>query len=60
VSFEQFYPGCLAQAWYPIASNGIAAVMDPRRDVDLYLARARECNVIIAHMPIMLDEAQLA
>jgi hypothetical protein len=34
--------------------------MDPRRDVDLYLARARECNVIIAHMPIMLDEAQLA
>lgn len=38
--FKQFYLGCLAQASYLIGSEGEAAVVDPRRDVDEYLAEA--------------------
>jgi hydroxyacylglutathione hydrolase len=39
--FKQFYLGCLAQASYMIGSEGEAAVVDPRRDVDLYIDEAR-------------------
>src|SRR5687768_17010088 len=39
--FQQFYLGCLAQASYLIGSNGEAAVVDPRRDVDEYIETAR-------------------
>jgi rhodanese-related sulfurtransferase len=38
--FKQFYLGCLAQASYLIGSDGEAAVVDPRRDVDEYLDEA--------------------
>jgi glyoxylase-like metal-dependent hydrolase (beta-lactamase superfamily II)/rhodanese-related sulfurtransferase len=38
--FKQFYLGCLAQASYLIGSEGEAAVVDPRRDVDEYLEEA--------------------
>ena len=38
--FKQFYLGCLAQASYLIGSEGEAAVVDPQRDVDQYLAEA--------------------
>ena len=38
--FKQFYLGCLAHASYLIGSNGEAAVVDPQRDVDEYLAEA--------------------
>ena len=38
--FKQFYLGCLAHASYLIGSEGEAAVVDPRRDVDEYLAEA--------------------
>ena len=48
--FEQFYLGCLSQASYLIASDGIAAVVDPQRDVDLYLAAAKERNLAITHV----------
>jgi hydroxyacylglutathione hydrolase len=48
--FEQFYLGCLAQASYLIGSKGIAAVVDPQRDVDLYLQTAREHDLEIAHI----------
>lgn len=37
---EQLYLGCLAQASYFIADSGEAAVVDPRRDVDDYIALA--------------------
>jgi hypothetical protein len=40
VYFKQFYLGCLAHASYLIGSEGEAAVVDPRRDVDEYLAEA--------------------
>ncbi len=35
--FETFYLQCLAQASYIVAHNGWAFLIDPRRDVDLYL-----------------------
>jgi hydroxyacylglutathione hydrolase len=50
VVFEQFYLGCLSQASYLIASDGTAAVVDPQRDMDLYLAAAKERNVVITHV----------
>ena len=40
VQIERFYLGCLAHASYMIGSEGIAAVIDPQRDVDIYLEAA--------------------
>jgi glyoxylase-like metal-dependent hydrolase (beta-lactamase superfamily II) len=40
MEFQQFYLGCLAHASYLIGSQGEAAVVDPRRDVDEYVAEA--------------------
>jgi glyoxylase-like metal-dependent hydrolase (beta-lactamase superfamily II)/rhodanese-related sulfurtransferase len=40
VFFEQIYLGCLAHASYLIGSEGEAAVVDPRRDVEEYLRKA--------------------
>jgi hydroxyacylglutathione hydrolase len=48
--FEQFYLTCLAHASYMIGSGGEAAVIDPQRDVDLYLKVAQEQNVKIRHI----------
>src|SRR5439155_1505890 len=33
VQIEHFYLGCLAHASYLVESNGVAAVIDPQRDV---------------------------
>src|ERR671932_1506595 len=38
--FKQFYLGCLAHASYLIGSDGEAAVVDPQRDVEQYIAEA--------------------
>jgi hydroxyacylglutathione hydrolase len=38
--FKQFYLGCLAHASYLVGSDGEAAVVDPQRDVDEYVAEA--------------------
>jgi len=38
--FKQFYLGCLAHASYLVGSEGEAAVVDPQRDVDQYIAEA--------------------
>ncbi len=48
--FEQFYLGCLAHASYLIGSEGVAAVVDPQRDVDIYLDAAREHGLRIEHI----------
>jgi hydroxyacylglutathione hydrolase len=50
VLIEQFFLGCLAHASYLVASEGIAAVIDPQRDVDIYLDFARENNLRIEHI----------
>jgi len=44
---ERFYLGCLAHASYLVHSQGEAAVIDPQRDVDLYLDFARDHNLTI-------------
>src|SRR5712691_1241477 len=38
--FKQFYVGCLAHASYLIGDHGEAAVVDPSRDVQMYLDEA--------------------
>jgi hydroxyacylglutathione hydrolase len=48
--FKQFYLGCLAQASYMIGAEGEAAVVDPRRDVDEYLAEAKAQGLTIRHV----------
>lgn len=48
--FEQFYLGCLAHASYMLASEGEALVVDPQRDVELYLNAAAEHGVMIRHI----------
>jgi rhodanese-related sulfurtransferase/glyoxylase-like metal-dependent hydrolase (beta-lactamase superfamily II) len=48
--FEQFYLSCLAHASYMIGSEGVAAVIDPQRDVELYLEEARKNNLHIEHV----------
>ncbi len=48
--FEQFYLSCLAHASYMIGSKGEAAVIDPQRDVDLYLEAAEEQGLKIRHV----------
>jgi glyoxylase-like metal-dependent hydrolase (beta-lactamase superfamily II)/rhodanese-related sulfurtransferase len=48
--FEQFYLTCLAHASYMIGSGGEAAVIDPQRDVDIYLKAANEQNLKIRHI----------
>jgi hydroxyacylglutathione hydrolase len=48
--FEQFYLGCLAHASYMLASDGEAVVVDPQRDVELYLKAAAEHGVTIRHI----------
>jgi glyoxylase-like metal-dependent hydrolase (beta-lactamase superfamily II) len=48
--FEQFYLGCLAHASYLIGSEGEAAVVDPRRDVDDYLRVAAEHGLAIRYV----------
>lgn len=48
--FEQFYLGCLAHASYMLGSQGEAIVVDPQRDVDIYLKAAQEHNLKIRHI----------
>src|SRR6202142_2740027 len=48
--FEQFYLGCLAHASYLLASGGEAVVIDPQRDVELYLKAAGDHGVTIWHI----------
>jgi glyoxylase-like metal-dependent hydrolase (beta-lactamase superfamily II)/rhodanese-related sulfurtransferase len=48
--FEQFYLGCLAHASYLIGSKGVAAVVDPQRDVGIYLDAAHERGLRIEHI----------
>ncbi len=48
--FQQFYLTCLSHASYMIGSEGIAAVVDPQRDVGIYLDAAREQGLTIEHI----------
>jgi glyoxylase-like metal-dependent hydrolase (beta-lactamase superfamily II)/rhodanese-related sulfurtransferase len=48
--FEQFYLGCLAHASYLLGSEGEAAVVDPQRDVEIYLKAADQHGLKIRHI----------
>jgi hydroxyacylglutathione hydrolase len=48
--FEQFYLGCLAHASYLLASDGEGVVVDPQRDVELYLKAAADHGLTIRHI----------
>jgi glyoxylase-like metal-dependent hydrolase (beta-lactamase superfamily II) len=50
VQVERFYLGCLAHASYMIGSKGIAAVIDPQRDADIYLEAAARMNLKIEYI----------
>jgi glyoxylase-like metal-dependent hydrolase (beta-lactamase superfamily II) len=49
---QQFYLGCLAHASYLVGdeSSGVAAVVDPQRDIEQYLAFAAEHGLTIKHV----------
>ncbi|MCU1253949.1 MAG: beta-lactamase domain protein [Candidatus Angelobacter sp.] len=48
--FEQFYLGCLAHASYMLGSGGEAAIVDPQRDVEIYLKAADAQGLEIRHI----------
>ncbi len=45
--FEQFYLGCLAHASYLLGSEGEGIVVDPQRDVEIYLEAAKKQGLVI-------------
>lgn len=47
---EQIYTGCLAQGAYYIESNGEAAIIDPLREVEPYIAKAKKNNARIKYV----------
>lgn len=47
---KQLYTGCLSEAAYFIESEGVAAVIDPLRDIEPYLELARERNATIKYI----------
>lgn len=50
MKIEQIYTGCLAQGAYYIESNGEVAIIDPLREVQPYLDRAKRADAKITHI----------
>ncbi len=50
MKIEQIYTGCLAQGAYYIESNGEVAIIDPLREVEPYLRRAKADNAKIKYI----------
>lgn len=50
MKIEQIYTGCLAQGAYYITSDGEAAVIDPLREVQPYIDRAKRDGVKIKYI----------
>ncbi len=48
--FQQFYLTCLSHASYMLGSEGEACVVDPQRDVSLYLDEAAKQGLKIKHI----------
>ena len=48
--FEQFYLGCLAHASYLLGSEGEGIVVDPQRDVEIYLEAAQKNGLKIRYI----------
>lgn len=50
MTIEQIYTGCLAQGAYYITSNGEAAIIDPLREIEPYIERAKRDGVKIKYI----------
>src|SRR6478672_3524003 len=50
MKIEQIYTGCLAQGAYYIESEGEAVVIDPLREVEPYVQKARRNNATIKYV----------
>ena len=50
MKIEQIYTGCLAEAAYYIHSEGEAVIIDPLRETEPYLERAKKDNVTIKYV----------
>ncbi len=50
MNVEQIYTGCLAQGAYYIHSKGEAAIVDPLREIEPYLERAKRDGVKIKYI----------
>jgi len=48
--FQQFYLTCLSHASYMLGSEGVAVVVDPQRDVSLYIDEAAAQGLKIEHV----------
>lgn len=48
--FQQFYLTCLSHASYMLGSEGVACVVDPQRDVGIYLDEAAAHGLRIEHI----------
>ena len=48
--FQQFYLTCLSHASYLLGSEGVACVVDPQRDVSIYLDEAQAQGLKIQHI----------
>src|SRR5215212_9286926 len=47
---KQLYTGCLSEAAYYVEDNGEAAIIDPLRDIEVYLNLATERKAIIKYI----------
>ena len=47
---QQLYTGCISEAAYYIESNGEAAIVDPLRDIEVYLDLANERKATIKYI----------
>ncbi|MED5329871.1 MAG: MBL fold metallo-hydrolase [Planctomycetota bacterium] len=50
MEFHQFFLPCLAHASYLVGDDGVAAVVDPQRDVEDYLEEASRRGLTITHV----------
>jgi len=48
--FQQFYLACLSHASYMLGSEGVACVVDPQRDVSIYIDEARAQGLKIKYV----------
>jgi len=50
MKIEQIYTGCLAEAAYYIESNGEAVIIDPLREVQPYIKKAKDAGATIKYI----------
>ena len=50
MKIEQIYTGCLAQGAYYIESKGQVAIIDPLRETEPYLKKAKDNNATIKYI----------